>query len=110
MSSSDSFDQTASERSLAVFVCPLTRIIDEFEPEAQTSGSHAQEYIGPFISSQLTNKQLQEIREMYGVPNDLECRVPLSGESVRDTNDREVAFYPYLFRLGVRIPLHPFCC
>ena len=46
---------------------------------------------------------------MYGVPEALECRVPLPGESVRDVNDWEVAFYSYLFRLGVRIPLHPFC-
>ena len=80
---------------------------DEFESEAQTSGPHVREHSGPFISSQLTNKQLQEIREMYGVPNELE---PLYGESVRDANDGEVVFYPYLFRLGVRIPLHPFCC
>ena len=47
---------------------------------------------------------------MYGVPNALECKVPLSGESVGDANDGKVAFYSHLFRLGVRIPLHPFCC
>ena len=56
MSSSDSSDHTTSERSLAVFVRPSTRIVDEFKPEAQTSGPHFLEYNGPFISSQLANK------------------------------------------------------
>ena len=54
MLSFDSFEQIASKRSLAIAVRLTTRIVDEFEPEAQTSGSHFIEYTGPLVRSQLT--------------------------------------------------------
>ena len=110
MSSSDSSEYTASERSLVIAVRSTTRNVDEFKPEAQTSDSHFIEYTGPLVRSQLTRKQLQEIRETYRVPSELDCRLPFFGESFGDANEGQVAFYPYLFKLGVRIPLHPFYC
>ena len=68
MSSSDSSEHTALEGSLAVVVRRSTRIVDEFEPEAQASSSHPLEYTGPLISSKLTPQQLDEIRKMYRIP------------------------------------------
>ena len=61
MSSSDSFEHTALERSLAVVVRRSTRIVDEFELEAQASGFHPLEYTCHLISSKLTWQQLDEI-------------------------------------------------
>ena len=72
MSSFNSSDQTASDRSLALIARPTTRIVDEFEPEAQPSVSYPPEPSGPYIGSHVTRKQLQEIRETYGIPETLE--------------------------------------
>ena len=71
MSSFDSLEHTDSKKSLAIVVRQSTYIIDKFEPEAQTTGSRPLEYTGPLISSKLSQKQLHESREMYGVPSEL---------------------------------------
>ena len=59
--------------------------------------------------SRLTQKQLDQVRETYKIPNYLECRLPSPGHTVGDTSNGEVVFYPFLFKLG-RFPLHQFFC
>ena len=61
-------------------------------------------------TSSLTQKGLDQIRTTFNIPKNLECRVPGPNSSVIDIRDDEIAFYPYLFKLGVRLPLHPFIC
>ena len=109
-STSDSFEHTASEGTPVVVVPRSMGIVDEFKPKTQTSGSHPLGYTDPIIRSKLTCQQLNKIKETYGIPNDLGYRLPLSGETVGDADEGEVAFYPYLFKLGVWITLHPLFC
>ena len=109
-SASISFEHTDFEGTPSIVVPMVTRIVDEFKPKAQASGSRYHHYTGPIIMSKLTQKQLDRVRETYKIPDNFEDRLPSPGYTVKDVGDGEVAFYPFLFKLGVRLPLYPFFC
>ena len=42
------------------------------------------------------------------IPDALKCRVPSLDETVISARADKTAFYPYFFKLGVMLHLHPF--
>ena len=87
-----------------------TRIVDEFEPKVQASGSRFHHYTSPLINSGMAQQQSDQIRKTYKIPDNLECRFPCPNHTVVDVKDGEVATYLYLFKFGVKLPLQPFFC
>lgn len=58
--------------------------------------------------SNMTPKKLEEIREKYYVPHYVEMLVTETHERACFSRPGCVAVSEYLFKAGIRLPLHPF--
>jgi len=66
--------------------------------------------VGPLNSSHLVGTDPDDLRQRYMIPDELEIRIPTSGENVHSIHEGEVAFYVSVLKLGLSFPLPHFIC
>ena len=76
--------------------------------ESNNARVPAGRYSASGYSSILTEERLSNLRERYRVPDSVSFRLPGRGETADAPPPGCVAFYEYFFKVGVRLPLHPF--
>lgn len=70
--------------------------------------NYEEEWDASMIPTNMTQKRLREIRERYCMPHNIEMLVPDADERACYSRPGCVAVSEYLFKMGTRLPLHPF--
>ena len=75
---------------------------------AEEAVDYTQEWGASRVPSNMTGKRLGKLRERYSVPHNIEMLVPEPNERACYPRPGCVAVSEYLFKAGMRLPLHPF--